>query len=80
MTAHRFSWDKVADSAMTFAGYTLDDLLVMLLEVAAEPCRCKQSCFHEAARQVMALRRIAEHDLDCPECRAIHERRKPSDA
>jgi len=72
---NKFSYDKAIERGTSFHGWGLDRLLRELLEGAAEQ-QCEQcgvcgDCIHNAARTVLGLMRIVEHDPNCPDCAAI---------
>ena len=72
----KFSWDRAHENGNSFQGWRMDELIVRLLEDAAaeecDQCAPMGDCIHNAARAVLALKRIIEHPPDCLDCKRIN--------
>lgn len=70
----KFSYDRAARDNISLHGWSVDELIDALIDDAVKGC-CEHcaggDCVHNAARSLRGLKRIVEHDPDCPDCAAI---------
>jgi len=69
-------WDNEVRKGWSYMGYQPGRLIESLLQQGADT-ECNKSCgawcIHEAAREVLAIKKIVEHDPDCPDCKRLRK-------
>lgn len=73
----KLSYDRLAMDGCFFRELTFDEFMDRALEhLQSQPCTHDGKCLHCAAASIESIKRIVEHDPNCPECAELTRKRE----